>query len=292
MKKLIFSKFFFVFLISIGTVIYVWKQENRLKILEIYALSLKNGNAAFIRTPNDKRIIINGGSNSEIIRHISKILPFYSRRIDIAMVTDTQKKNVAGLVGILERYKVDQLVVPALTLKSLNLASSTDSSYVELLKVARQKKVSIREIGESEKVVIDSDKVLGETVLNILFPSSTDEFNYSKASSPEIVFKLSYKGTSIISLGDSSKKIQNYINSQYQSDKPIDVLIINQGAVWANISRNFIEKLKPNYFIYSQVTSKSPEVIFVPFERRFNAKEKTVKIISNGKSVEVSNLKF
>jgi beta-lactamase superfamily II metal-dependent hydrolase len=87
-----------------GVGAYVWHQEHRLPLLDIYLFALKSGQSAFIRTPDDRRILVNGGSNSEIIRRISKRLPFYSRRIDALIVTDTSAKNVSGLIDVLERY--------------------------------------------------------------------------------------------------------------------------------------------------------------------------------------------
>src|ERR1700690_3654211 len=66
---------------------YVWKEEHHPAILEIYAFNLKSGRSYFIRTPDDKRILVDGGANSEIIGELTRILPFYSRRIDSLIAT-------------------------------------------------------------------------------------------------------------------------------------------------------------------------------------------------------------
>jgi hypothetical protein len=49
--------------------------------------------AVFLQTSGGKRILINGGGNSEIIRKITKVIPFYSRHIDTIISTNEEDKN-------------------------------------------------------------------------------------------------------------------------------------------------------------------------------------------------------
>ena len=103
---------------------YAYIESNRPAVLELFIFNTPGNPAIFIRTPNDKRILINGGSNSEIIERISGILPFYSRRIDMVIATNDDPKNTTGLIDVIDRYSVDKVVLPAVSLQSLGLASS------------------------------------------------------------------------------------------------------------------------------------------------------------------------
>ena len=118
---------------SVGLGAYVWHEQSRPAVLEVYLFSLKGAPGAFIRTPEDKRVLINGGANSDVIQEITKILPFYSRRIDMVIATKDDADHVSGLVDIVSRYSVGGAYIPAVTLNSLGLASTTDPAYQAFL---------------------------------------------------------------------------------------------------------------------------------------------------------------
>ena len=297
-----------------GIAAHVWNQEHRPPVFEMYIFGLKTSTAAFIRTPDDKRILINGGSNSEVIRHISKVLPFYSRRIDMVIATDTDKKNVTGLIGVVGRYSVDQVLVPRITLEELNLSVSTssDRTYDTFLSAVRKAKIPMRELIAGEKVRFSSKKnnsdlsaqmgqagkdseYLGsyDVSMNILFPVDTETFSYSKASPPEILFTLTHGSTDILWSGNSSKKIQKYITSSATStlSTPLDVLVVSHGALVTHFDRTFLETYQPESLIYSQSLSGSSGANPFAYDSRFNIQENTIRISSDGISAWIERLR-
>jgi competence protein ComEC len=278
--------------------VYVWKEERRLPLLEIYIFDLASGRSVFIRTPEDKRVLIDGGSNSDIVRRISEIIPFYSRRIDIVIVTNNEGKNVSGLIDIIERYKVDRVYVPEFTLENLGLASSTDQIYSTFIETLEHKHI-VREYLSLGKVVnLDKD-----VSLNVLFPTKPSNFVYSKSSAPEILFNISNNENNITFLGSATKKVQKYI-TKTNSDLKTNVLVFSHSALPVNVSSELIDSTKPQNLIFSQkisdlppktakVNSKKKKEIIDPlsylgYENRFNIKEGTVKITSDGENISIS----
>jgi len=281
---------------------YVWKEEHRLPLLEIYIFNLTSGRSMFIRTPEDKRILIDGGSNSEIVRKISETIPFYSRRIDIVIATNSQGKNVSGLIDIIERYKVDLVFIPKFTLENLGLASSTDQIYATFLKTLTEKQIKTDELSADQMINFDN-----KTKLNIRFPAKPTEFLYSKSSAPELLFSISNGSNNFSFLGNATKKVQKYIATSTQSLFEVDALIFSQSVVPANISSELIERFHPKNIIYSQKISNAPakpikitntskkkkEIVdplsYLSSESKFNIREKgTVKITSDGNKVSIS----
>jgi beta-lactamase superfamily II metal-dependent hydrolase len=278
----------------------------------------------FIRTPDDKRILVDGGPNSGIIRELSKIIPFYSRRIDYVIATNTENKNVTGLVDVIERYKVEKVFVPETTLENLGLASSSIGAYSTFVDMVSVNGIAKEEVSGGRSIVLDD-----EVYLDIIFPTKDPKFVYSKASAPELLFSLSYRKNSLIFLGNATVKIQKYLASSYFSDSSstasnfltntinnslnTDVLIVSHSALPANISPHLIEKINPSNLIYSkkvQVTrvvketegynvtstttskTKKKEPIdalkYLKNENKFNLKEMgTVKIVGDGESIEI-----
>jgi hypothetical protein len=312
MKQFIFSKIGIgimggLFGLS-GIAAYVWNQEHRPPVFEMYIFGLKNSTAAFVRTPDDKRILINGGSNSEVIRHISKILPFYSRRIDMVIATDTDKKNVTGLIGVVGRYGVEQVVVPRITLEELNLSVSTssDRTYETFLTVVRKAKIPTREIIAGEEIRFASQRKNSEYLVSdnvsmrILFPVAPETFSYSKASAPELLFTLSHGPTNILWAGAASKKVQKYVASYSSAvastdfsapSASLDILIVSHSALPANLDRTFLQTYQPESLIYSQSLSGSSGANPFDYDSRFNIQENTIRISSDGISVEVERLR-
>ena len=219
-------------LAGIGSYAYV--ESHRPAVLELFILDTPGYPAIFMRTPDDRRILVDGGSNSEIIRHITDILPFYSRRIDMVIATDEDPRNVTGLVDVLDRYAVDTVVIPALSLPSLGLASSSDQIYESFLTAANAHGMPVREASAGERLALG-----GSTTADILFPTSAELFKYSRASAPGIMMRISYGTTSVLLIGGSSLKAQKFLAANYAT--PVDALITSASANASNLSLELVE---------------------------------------------------
>jgi beta-lactamase superfamily II metal-dependent hydrolase len=290
---------------------YVWQEEHRPPILEIYVFALNSGRSMFIRTPEDNRILIDGGANSEVIRELSKILPFYSRRIDVVIATNTEGKNITGLIDVIERYKIDQVYLPAVTLETLGLASSTDQIYATLLDTLKRENIEIKKVAAGVNMFST-----GKMAIKALFPADSGDFAYSKASAPEILFNISFGTKSLMFLGGASNKVQKFV--ALANTNKTDALIVSHSALPANIAKQLIDQIHPDYLIYSKtissqsikssaslktsvitanattsITKNKKKEIVDPLEyldgsKRFNLKEKgVIKITSDGMTIKI-----
>jgi beta-lactamase superfamily II metal-dependent hydrolase len=288
---------------------YVWMEQHRPRVLEIYVFALKSGRSMFIRTPDDERILIDGGGNSQVIQRLTDIIPFYSRRVDAIIITNTDGKNVSGLVDVVHRYNVGRVYVPRVALEGFGLASSTDLIYETFLESVAEKKIPLRELGAGDLVPLSAD-----VSLRVLFPVTVEEFEYSKASAPEVLFTLTYKNNSVIFLGDASKKVQKFVVASHlaaSSSPPItrtDALIVSHSAGPANMSIEIMRTFNPLNLIYEKsVTNSKPRPAItksslssskkkapidplagILMENRFNVKEGTVKMVSDGTTLQIS----
>ncbi len=276
-KKKHYVKFGIIFIVAISIIVgvgcYVWKQEHRPKVLEIYVFNMISGDAIFVRTPEDRRILINGGGNSDIIRELTRILPFYTRRIDSLIATDTDGKNVAGLIDVMDRYDVKNVYIPAVTLQTLMLASSTDQIYETFIEHVPRFGIKINGVSAGQTIDFDSNGLSQSVVqFKVLFPifigpsinaSSSPAFKYSKASAPELLIKIDFGATSAVFLGNASLKVQKYIAStsdslaSHTNSSASNVLIVSHSALPANTSAKLVESIHPEYLVYSKIESSS-----------------------------------
>ncbi|MBU6426715.1 hypothetical protein KGQ27_00530 [Patescibacteria group bacterium] len=300
-------------LIASGVGAYAWRMEHRPHVLEIYAFSLASGRSYFIRTPNDKRILVDGGASSEVIRNITEILPFYSRRIDMIITTNSDSKNVGGLIDALGRYKVGEVIIPKFTAESLGLASSSDQIYSTFIDAVNESGALVKEVSAGDLVVFDGGNVGDITagydidtgsdkddqaIASILFPVSPDLFQYSKTSAPEIIMRLTYGKNSFFFLNDATVKIQKAVAFQGRALEKTNVLIVSTSALPANLADELTGVIRPDYLVYSKNTNarssasaknKTTDPLYYLLDsKRFNIKEKgIVRIISNGSEVSI-----
>jgi competence protein ComEC len=81
--------------------------------LHVSFLDVGQGDAILIQTPNGQDILIDGGPDPQKVNlELSERLPFWDRTIDLAVCTQPQADHVTGLVEVLQRYRVEQVLDP------------------------------------------------------------------------------------------------------------------------------------------------------------------------------------
>ncbi|MEA3407779.1 MAG: DNA internalization-related competence protein ComEC/Rec2 [Chloroflexota bacterium] len=82
--------------------------------LHLYALDVGQGDALLLRTPGGRVILVDGGPDPlTLTSHLGRILPFWQRKIDLVVATHGDKDHLAGLVPVVERYRVGYVLEPA-----------------------------------------------------------------------------------------------------------------------------------------------------------------------------------
>ncbi len=282
---------------------YVFVESHRPAVLELFVFDLPGNPAVFIRTPNDRRILIDGGANSEIIGRISGILPFYSRRIDMVIATNDDPANVTGLIDIVNRYQVDKVILPAFDSHTLGLSSSTPI-YETFRQTLDYHKVPVQEVSAGQRLALDQAADVNADVLFPIDPgaASSTAFKYSRASPPMIILRIKYGLNSFMLVGNAGLKTQKFIATE--NTQPADVLIMSNNVNAANLSLELVNAVAPDYLIYSAQANKPAKSSAAPSkskpkadplagimqDQRFNVREKgSIKIVSDGDSVKISD---
>jgi len=194
-KTSIYIRAVFVGLICLICYVYVFCREA---ILEIYVYDLTGSPTVMVRTPDDRRYVINGGSTREFQRLIGRIVPFYSRRIDGLIVSGWSPKYSTGFMSLLDRYDIGAIIFP----EKIETFDQKDPLSYE----AHKKNIKLIYLTRGD--VIDFGRM---TSAQALFPVSTSTFKYSNASPPELVLSLNYLGQNLYIFGLASEKIRKFI---------------------------------------------------------------------------------
>ena len=225
---------------------YIYKWENRKPLFEINFFSLNRGRSIFIRSPDNTTILIGGGQNTDTIRELTKVMPFYIKKINYIFIPSATPAQIGGLLEIIERYDVDEIYIPKY------IATSTVLN--QLIKKINNKKIHMKMVERGDKIEI------GNLNFEVMFPNSN--FKYNKTSLPELALRVDYKNSSVFLMGNVSKTIQKYISKEISINHNESLVEFYNSAIDSKVNKEFISIVKP---------------IFI-----FSTKEKTTKWISDG----------
>ncbi|HIC94008.1 MAG TPA: MBL fold metallo-hydrolase, partial [Anaerolineae bacterium] len=79
--------------------------------LHVAFLDVGQGDAIFIQTPRGRQILIDGGPNpATLTAALGRRMPFWDRTIDLVILTHPDDDHLTGLIPVLERYRVGQIL--------------------------------------------------------------------------------------------------------------------------------------------------------------------------------------
>ncbi|MFP3880242.1 MAG: ComEC/Rec2 family competence protein [Dehalococcoidia bacterium] len=118
--------------------------------LHVSFLDVGQGDAMLIQTPGGRNILIDGGPDSEKINlALGQRLPFWDRTIDLVVCTQPQADHVTGLIEVLQRYRVDQVLGPRL--------SSNSATYREWLRLVEDNGIKHEIARAGQEIALGSE---------------------------------------------------------------------------------------------------------------------------------------
>lgn len=250
--------------------------------LTVVFLDVGQGDAIYIEGMNGNQVLIDGGPNKEVLRQLSRVMPFYDRSIDVIIESHPDADHISGLVDVLERYDVGLVMESGV--------GSDSAVYAELENVRNQK--GIQKILVRRGQIID----LGEGVfLEILFPDR--DVSGLETNLASVVCRLVYGETEFLFTGDSPKAMESYLISVYGKELQSDVLKTGHHGSKTSTSEMFLGYVGPEYVVISSGKDNKyghPSGEVLDILKKFGAEifrtdEKgAIKMQSDGESITVA----
>jgi len=224
---------------------FCWKEVfilSKNNSLEVHFLNVGQGDSAFIKTSENHQIIIDGGPNSIALEKIAKLIPFWDKTIDLAVLTHPDKDHMQGLIDILKRYKADYILISG-------FEKETDD-YKEWQKILENQKSK----GADIVLVKNGDRIiLGKTLINILYPlkNSFIAMKDNDANETSVVSNIVFGSASFLFPGDISTKNEKEIIAVSDTAKNVDVLKVAHHGSKYSTSEQFLEKFAPRFAVIS-----------------------------------------
>lgn len=205
-------------------------QKNGL--LKVYFLDVGQGDAMFIEAPNGNQILIDGGPNNQVLSELGKIMPFYDHDIDLISLSHPQEDHAAGLLEVLKKYDVKNILWA-----EGEYNSPIFSSWREAVK-----EENANEIDAVAGKIID----LGSgAILTILFPINSTAGTFVKnPNDNSVIVSLEYKGNRFLFTGDTEAAVERKIVGM-GVDLKADVLKVGHHGSNTSTTDGFLSAIKP-----------------------------------------------
>jgi competence protein ComEC len=201
------------------------------KFLAVDFFSVGQGDSEFVITPGGGQILVDGGPDSSVLEKLGKAMPFWDRTIDLVILSHPEKDHLAGLIEVLKRYKVENILWSGIVRDT--------AEYQEWVGGIKKEgaKIVIAQAGEKIKI--------GKLEIDVLNPSESLEGQELKDSNDSsVVVKLIYGQNSFLFTGDISEKVEQSL-AQNLSEIDSDVLKVAHHGSKCSSSDGFIKDVSP-----------------------------------------------
>lgn len=208
--------------------------------LQVSFLDVGQGDAVLIMTPAGQQVLIDGGPDPDVAcQRLGGELPFWDKSLDLVVLTHCHDDHLAGLIGVLQQYRVGQV---------LESGWGGGPLYREWL--ARVADRGIPWTAARAGQEFD----LGEGIaLQVLYPFDEPvEGAESEANSNSLVLRLTWKEVSFLLAGDADTEAEKHILYEgAAAGLRSDVLKVGHHGSLSSTSPAFLAAVDPQVAVIS-----------------------------------------
>lgn len=198
--------------------------------LEIYFLSVGQGDSELVVLPGGVQVLIDGGRSNRATQELTSILPFFDRYLDLVVLSHPETDHFLGLIDVLKNYRVGTFVS--------NGREGTADSWPALAGVLKNGEIPSVYLAAGDKICYR------ENCFNILSPNK-DLLNSRETNDSGLVMELASAGSRVLFTGDIGKKVEDFLVKNY--DLKIDILKVGHHGSKFSTSQNFLAASRPKF---------------------------------------------
>ncbi len=210
--------------------------------LEVTFFDVGQGDAIFIETPERYQILIDGGPNDKVLEKLGKEMPFFDRTIDLVILSHPEKDHMAGLLEVLETYKVENILWTGVVRDT--------AEYQEWQKLIGKEgaRIFIAQAGQ----LIRLSESGTDKYMEVLYPFDNLEGKVLKDSNDaSIVARLVFGQNSFLFTGDVTQSVEKILLNRVKQQLNADVLKVGHHGSKTSTASKFVKAVSPEIAVIS-----------------------------------------
>ncbi len=222
--------------------------------LHLVVCDVGQGDAIYIRFPDGRDMLVDGGPNNAVISCLSQHMPFWDRTLDIVLLTHPEKDHLQGLLTVMDRYEIGYMV--------RSDVSNTSDGFTAFQGRVRAHAIQERLVSAGEQIRV------GDARISVIWPSldQTYAMSVSKNSGEStavlgassehrndgsLVLWLTYGQFDAWLSGDADMRTESKYRSSSLSDRSIEVLKVPHHGSATGMSSDYLDWLDPQLALVS-----------------------------------------
>jgi competence protein ComEC len=214
--------------------------SDRQPALQVAFLDVGQGDAAFLRFPNQQTMLIDAGNRSfDWDQGEKTVLPFLQSinalHINYLVGSHAHNDHIGGFLALVKVISIDTLVLSGYQFNS--------KLFTSLLRIAKEKNVSIKIVSKGDLLSPDPS-----CRVYILHPDSnyiqSHDFNGAECNNSSLVLKVQYGVNSILFTGDLEESGEQPL-LQYDNFLESEILKIGHHGSSTSTSKKLLENVNP-----------------------------------------------
>jgi len=206
---------------------------NQPQLLEVNFFDVGQGDAIFIEDQKLHQVLIDGGPDSTVLEKLGKEIPSWDNTLDLIILTHPEKDHLAGLIEVLKRYKVENILWTGVVRDT--------AEYKEWKKLIEEEGAKIF-IAKAGQKIHSSAKNFGAEILYPL--ESLEGKTLEDSNNTSIIIRLVFGENSFLFTGDAYQSAEREL-IQREVNIDSDVLKVGHHGSKTSSSEEFIEKVSP-----------------------------------------------
>ncbi len=214
--------------------------------LTVHVLDVGQGDSILITSPTGRRVLIDGGPNGAVAQQrLAEHLPWWSRRIDVIILTHPSADHIIGLTETLRRYRVGLVIDPQL---------ESDTVYGQKWVEALNERPATRVIRAERGITLNLG---GGATLGILHPPAERPFDTaSEHDDNSIVTRLQYGEISFLFTADIYAPAEQFLLTSGAPLKATVLKVAHQGSRYASTDE-FLRVVSPRVAVITAGAANS-----------------------------------
>ncbi len=222
-----------------------------LKQTFIVFCNVGQGDAAYIRIKGKIDVLVDAGPSRKILDCLGKNMPFWDKKIEIAILSHPQKDHFGGFLQVMKKYKIDYFFMPKI--------EGSANSFKTLEDYLTDKDIEIIFPTAGYKI-----ETQGDTFIFLWPPKEIIKdlsFGKNNLNDYSLIFKFKEGKQSITFTGDAPSNVLNLLSNKAKGESGLNIktniLKIPHHGSANSLSVKFIKLANPSIAVISSGKNNS-----------------------------------